>query len=121
MKLSTFLSLRCPVCERGKIFKGLLDNPDQCVECGYFFMREAGYFLPHVPIGYGATIGAAFSAWPLLWYVFGVRSDTVIISAMAIVGVAFGLWFLRYAKMLWLVLDLKIQPPRNEDYEPRGR
>ena len=73
MKLKTILALRCPVCERGKIFKGYFDTPERCPDCGYFFMRESGYFLPHVPIGYGATAAVALGTWPLLRYVFGVR------------------------------------------------
>ena len=84
-------------------------------------MRESGYFLPHVPIGYGATIAVAFSVWPILRFVFGVQSDTVILAGMAITGVVFGIWFLRYAKMLWLALDLKLQPPQKEDFKSRGR
>ncbi len=84
-------------------------------------MRESGYFLPHVAIGYGATVFVALSTWPLLRYVFGVRSDAVILTAMILVGVLFGIWFLRYAKMLWLALDLTLHPPADEDFKSRGR
>jgi hypothetical protein len=35
--------------------------------------------------------------------------------------IGFGMWSLRYAKMLWLMLDLKIHPPVKEDFERRGR
>jgi uncharacterized protein (DUF983 family) len=120
MRLSTILHLRCPVCERPRIFQGYFDTPDRCPSCGYFFMRESGYFLPHVAIGYGATVGVALGTWPFLRYA-GVRSDALILSTMVAVGILFGIWFLRYAKMLWLALDLTINPPVEEDFQARGR
>jgi len=84
-------------------------------------MRESGYFLPHVAIGYGVTALAALSVWPLLRYVVGVQSDWIILSAMVAIGVGFGVWFIRYAKMLWLVIDVKLNPPTREDFQSRGR
>jgi uncharacterized protein (DUF983 family) len=121
MTLSSFLRLRCPVCEQGRLFHGFFDNPDRCPACGFYFMRENGYFLPHVPIGYGATVFLALSMWPLLKYVFGVRSDAVILTVMVVTAIVFGVWFTRYAKMLWLVFDLYLHPPVTEDFQKRGR
>ena len=121
MKFGALLRLRCPICGKGKLFRGYFDSPERCPSCGYFFMRESGYFLPHVPIGYGATVAVALGMWPLLRYVFHVRSDAVILGTMVTVGILFGIWFLRYAKMLWLALDLTIHPPRDEDFQSRGR
>ena len=84
-------------------------------------MRESGYFLPHVAIGYGATVAVALGVWPLLRYVFGVRSDGIILTSMILTAVGFGSWFVRYAKMLWLAFDLAMHPPTREDFESRGR
>ena len=84
-------------------------------------MRESGYFLPHVAIGYGATVAVALGVWPLLRYVFGVRSDGIILASMILTALGFGSWFIRYAKMLWLAFDLTMHPPTREDFESRGR
>jgi len=84
-------------------------------------MRESGYFLPHVPIGYGATVLVALSVWPFMRYVLGIQSDAWILTTMVIVGIVFGVWFLRYAKMLWLALDLWLHPVAGEDFQSRGR
>jgi uncharacterized protein (DUF983 family) len=121
MRLRNALALRCPVCGRGKLFRGYFDAPVRCPECDYFFMREAGYFLPHVPIGYAATVLVALSVWPLLRYVFKVQSDAVILTSMVVTAILFGIWFLRYAKMIWLLIDLTIHPPAREDFQSRGR
>ena len=121
MRLSTIIHLRCPVCDRAAIFHGYFDTPERCPSCGYFFMRESGYFLPHVPIGYGATVLVALGVWPFMRFVLGIQSDAAILTTMVLVGIGFGVWFLRYAKMLWLALDLTLHPPAGEDFQSRGR
>ena len=121
MTLGNLIRLRCPVCGKGKIFKGYLDTPGKCPECGYYFMRETGYFLPHAPIGYLLVVGAAAFMWALLRYVFRVESDTVVLPSIVIFGVLFGTWANRYTKMLWMAIDLTLHPPTKEDFEPRGR
>ena len=121
MKLGALLRLRCPICGKGELFKGYFDSPERCPKCGYFFMRESGYFLPHVPIGYGFTVLVSLAMWPLLYFVFGVRNAAVTLTVMIAVAVLFGVWFIRYSKALWLALDLKLNPPSSEDFESRGR
>ena len=84
-------------------------------------MRESGYFLPHVAIGYGFTVLAALGSCPILYYVLGVRNAAVTLSIMVAVAILFGVWFIRYSKVLWLALDLTLHPPHSEDFESRGR
>ena len=121
MKLRALLRLRCPICGKGKLFRGYFDNPERCPSCGYFFMRESGYFLPHVPIGYAFTVVISLGTWPVLYFIFGVRNAAVTLATMITVAVLFGVWFIRYSKALWLALDLKLNPPSSEDFEARGR
>lgn len=84
-------------------------------------MRETGYFLPHVAIGYGFTVLVALAIWPFLYYVVGLRSPALTLGIMLSVAVLFGIWFIRYAKALWLALDLTLNPPTGDDFESRGR
>ena len=84
-------------------------------------MRESGYFLPHVVIGYGFTVLAALGSWPVLYYLVGLRSAVLTLSIMVAVAILFGIWFIRYSKVLWLALDLTLHPPHSEDFEGRGR
>lgn len=121
MKLGSLLRLRCPICGKGKLFDGYFDSPARCPSCGYFFMRETGYFLPHVPIGYAFTVAASLGSWPLLRYVFGIRNAALTLTIMVTVAIAFGVWFVRYSKALWLAIDLTLHPPNSEDFESRGR
>ena len=48
-------------------------------------MRENGYFLPHVAIGYPIIVFVALGMWPLLQYVLGVQSDAIILGTMVTV------------------------------------
>ena len=121
MKRLALLRMRCPICGKGKLFRGYFDSPERCPSCGYFFMRESGYFLPHVPIGYAFTVLAALGTWPLLYYVFGVRNPALTLGIMIAVAVLFGIWFVRYSKIIWLAIDLTLHPPHSEDFEARGR
>jgi uncharacterized protein (DUF983 family) len=121
MRLSSLLRLRCPICSEGKLFRGYFDSPERCPNCGYYFMRETGYFLPHVVIGYGVTVMASLATWPLMKYVVGIDSPAITLTAMVAVAFFFGIWFVRYSKALWLALDLTIHPPAAEDFKSRGR
>ena len=121
LNLRTFLTLRCPVCGKGKIFRGYLDTPERCPECGYYFMRETGYFLPHAPISYLTIVFVAFLVWVVVRLIMGVESDFIVLTSILLVPLLFAFWSNRYAKMAWLVFDLWLHPPTQEDFEPRGR
>jgi len=121
MKLGALLRMRCPICGSGKLFRGYFDNPERCQSCGYFFLRECGYFLPHVPIGYCFTVLAGLGSWPILYYLFGIRNPAVTLTIIVAVTLLFGVWFVRYSKVLWLALDLTLYPPHPGDFESKGR
>ena len=84
-------------------------------------MRETGYFLPHAPISYLAIVFVAFIVWLVVRIGLGVQSDAVVLTSIIVVPALFALWSNRYAKMLWLMIDLWLHPPTQEDFEPRGR
>jgi len=121
LKLASLLRLRCPVCGKGKIFNGYLDTPNRCPECGFYFMREAGYFLPHVPIGYLLIVFSAAVPFVLLRLILHVESDAIVLPSMLVFAVLFAVWSNRYVKMIWLAIDLTLHPPTKEDFQERGR
>jgi uncharacterized protein (DUF983 family) len=121
VELKNLLKLRCPVCGKGKVFHGYLDTPDSCPECGFYFMRETGYFLPHAPISYLVIVSAAAFAWAVLRYILHIESDAIVLSSMVVFAVAFGFWSNRYTKMMWMAIDLTLHPPTKEDFQGRGR
>src|ERR1044071_4685915 len=102
VKLKNLLTLRCPVCGRGKTFQGYLDTPHRCPDCGFYFMRETGYFLPHAPISYLVIVVAALLTWVVLRFILHVQSDVVVLATIVVLPVLFGIWSNRYTKMLWM-------------------
>lgn len=84
-------------------------------------MRESGYFLPHAPISYLAIVFVAFLVWLVMRFVIRVESDWVVLASIIIVPALFAVWSNRYMKMAWLMFDLWLHPPTQEDFEGRGR
>lgn len=84
-------------------------------------MRETGYFLPHAPINYLAIVFVALLVWVAVRLVMRVESDFIVLTSIIVVPALFAVWSNRYAKMLWLMFDLWLHPPTQEDFDPRGR
>jgi len=84
-------------------------------------MRETGYFLPHAPISYLGIVMVAVLVWAVLRFIMGVESDFIVLTSIIVVPALFAFWSNRYAKMLWLMFDLWLHPPTQEDFEHRGR
>ena len=112
--------LQCLACGRGKLAAGLFELPKRCGRCGYYFERETGYFLPHVVIGYVPTVGVALGCWQFLERVLKIRADAAILPIAIGAAVLFAIWFVRYAKALWIAFDLLFHPPTAEDFQPRN-
>jgi len=113
--------LRCPVCLEGRVFRDLYNARRNCERCGFFFSRESGYFLGSVYLGYGATLALALVLWFLLSRVFGMGWDLRVLIVLLAFVLVFPIWFFRYARMLWMALDLYLNPPVSEDFDARGR
>jgi uncharacterized protein (DUF983 family) len=119
--LVCILTLRCPVCSRGHVFRGWFDAARRCTECGFFFSRESGYFLGSVYLGYGATLAVVLPSWFLLSRVLGMGWDFRVLAILLPIVLVFPIWFFRYSRMLWMALDLWLNPPVLEDFQARGR
>jgi hypothetical protein len=84
-------------------------------------MRETGYFLPHAPINYLAIVFVAFLVWVVVRFGLRVQSDFAVLALILVIPALFAVWSNRYAKMVWLMFDLWLHPPTQEDFESRGR
>ncbi len=113
--------LRCPFCLEGAVFNGWFNARRQCGECGYFYSRESGYFGGSILFGYGVTILLALVVGVTLGYFLGMGWSLWVLAAVVLVTLIFPFWFFRYARVIWMCLDLYINPPVREDFEPRGR
>jgi hypothetical protein len=99
------------------LFKGIIDMPERCAECGLVYEREHGYFVGAMAISYGlavALIGILFFAvlaithWSLEWVLVAAGLAFLPLAPLC----------LRYSRALWMAIDRRIDPIDPED-EPR--
>jgi uncharacterized protein (DUF983 family) len=107
------LRQRCPVCGRGKIFKGWIKTYERCSSCGFAFEREPGY--------YTGAIAVNLVVSELLITVIGVPlaasqnvSLTVLIALGCTLPLLLPLLFYRPTKSLWMSFDHFIRPASSE-------
>jgi uncharacterized protein (DUF983 family) len=115
------LRLKCPLCLEGPVFQGWVNALRQCDKCGYFYSRESGYFAGSIYFGYAVSVLLAMIIGVVMGIVFGMGWSPVVLGTILIVVPVFGLWFFRYARILWMCLDLYLNPPVREDFQARGR
>lgn len=110
-RLRAALSLRCPRCGQSPVFRGWFTMNHFCLECGYRFVREAGFFLGamYFSYGIGAVVLAAFTIvlklfllpdWPL-WMVLGPASLLLVPLAPVI------FW---YSRVFWFHFEQWVNP-----------
>lgn len=76
-----------------------------------------GYFLGSLYFNYGATVGILLVGYFCLEAMLGLTffQQSLIWSGHCLF---FPLWFLRYARSLWMAVDLSISPPTEQDFVP---
>jgi uncharacterized protein (DUF983 family) len=98
------LSLRCPMCAEGRMFRGWVSMHRRCERCGFEFERGPGYFLGSTYINYGITTLTTTATYIWLRFVVGVPR-VWLVSGLASFCVIFPLVFFRYARSMWLSFD----------------
>lgn len=98
------LSLRCPMCAEGRLFRGWVSMHQRCESCGFVFERGPGYFLGSTYINYGVTTLTTTATYIWLRFIVGVPR-TWLVSGLALFCVIFPLVFFRYARSMWLSFD----------------
>ena len=119
--LRAIARLKCPVCLQGSVFKDRFNALQKCPQCGFYFSRESGFWAGSTYFGYGATVFVAGGVGVILGFVFGLGWTVPVLAAVVIVAIVFPIWFFPYAREIWLVLDLYLNPPVTEDFQGRGR
>jgi uncharacterized protein (DUF983 family) len=104
---------RCPVCATGHIFNGWFHLRDRCPGCGLRFRREEGQMSGdlgiNVIVSFGALLVTLLAVSLLTWP--NLPAVPLIVASLAIV-LGGPVAFYPYSKMLWLVIDLSVNPLR---------
>jgi uncharacterized protein (DUF983 family) len=103
------IRLRCAVCGEGKLFRGWFRMHDRCECCGFNFDRGPGYWLGSIYVNYGLTALIVTAAYFALFFTDALPQTTVLWLLTAFC-VLFPLWFFRFARSVWLGMDLYFDP-----------
>jgi hypothetical protein len=113
------LRLCCPRCGEAKMFTGLFRMHETCTVCHLRFEREPGYFLGSIYINYGITAMLMLVGWMTFRFGFGFEPRPVAFG-LTLLCVAFGVFFFRYARALWLAMDCRFESDAFFDRESPG-
>ncbi|MFN7806439.1 MAG: DUF983 domain-containing protein [Planctomycetaceae bacterium] len=100
------LRLTCPRCGEAPMFTGLFRTHEYCPACHLKFEREPGYFLGSIYLNYGITTLVSTATWIVLRFGYGFPSRNILLG-LVIFCVVWPTFFFRYARALWLALDLR--------------
>lgn len=103
------LSLRCPVCGLGPLYRSFFQMHDECDYCGLVFVREQGYFVGAIYLNVVATESLIFSAYFALTFLLRI-SDQLTYTVLFSLALVLPLIFNRHARSLWLSLDYVLDP-----------
>jgi len=114
--LARGLRQRCPVCGKGKIFRGFLKTYEHCPVCGFTYERESGYYTGAIAINLTVTeLVIAAIAVPM------AASQAVSIPIMILLGVTLPvllpLLCYRPTKSLWISFDHMVHPVEDRHYQ----
>ncbi|HTQ37510.1 MAG TPA: DUF983 domain-containing protein [Pirellulales bacterium] len=101
--------LRCPVCGQGKLFRGWFTMYPRCEQCHFRFERSPGYWLGSIFVNYGLTALIVTAAYFALFFTEALPPDWIMRLLLAFC-LLFPLWFFRYARGIWISVDLYFDP-----------
>ncbi|MCB9831056.1 MAG: DUF983 domain-containing protein [Planctomycetes bacterium] len=109
------LRKRCVLCGEGRPFAGWLKVRERCSVCGHAHAREPGYFLGSIYLNYGLT-GALLMIWVVVAAFVLDLDQSLQVGLPVLFVLIFPFWFLRYARGLWMAIDLSIDPPAPGEF-----
>ena len=108
-RLAAVLTLRCPRCLDGRVWRRFLSMNAACPVCGFVFDRESGYFAGAMVVSYVLAVPILAAIVLALILVGGLDAVVALLigntAYLALVPFIF-----RYSRVVWLHLDWLIDP-----------
>lgn len=119
---SRALSLKCPRCGKGPLFRNWFTMHAECPNCHLRYERAPGYFLGSAYVNYGFIALTMTVAYMGLH--FGAEiSNQVLAGPLVAYCIITPLILFRYARAWWLAMDCYFDPTgfaESDDYMVRG-
>ncbi|WP_420630578.1 DUF983 domain-containing protein [Candidatus Leptofilum sp.] len=112
--LKAIVTMKCPNCRQGNVFRKPLRMHADCPHCGIHFEREDGYFMMAVFVGYVMSffiavpivVGLYFWVRPTIWgYLIGATIALLVASPL----------IFHYARVVWMYIDQLLDPRREDE------
>jgi uncharacterized protein (DUF983 family) len=116
--LSRAVRLLCAACGEGRLFRKWIQMHTHCRHCGFRFQREPGYWLGSIYVNYGLTALIVTAGYFALFFSELMTPNQILILLTAFC-VLFPLWFFRYARAIWVAVDLYFDPAQEAEFEPK--
>jgi uncharacterized protein (DUF983 family) len=106
---------RCPECQSGRIFRGLVTTNERCEVCGLRFEREPGYFYGAMYLSYTLAFLSTAYWIPMLalgvspWLVVGLPAVQIVLQIPLV---------FRYSRAIWLAIDHYFDPGLDDRWSP---
>lgn len=110
-RIAAILTLRCPRCRQGRVFRGRLDMNTACPECGLVFEREPGYFTGAMVVSYAIAVVVYGVLVIALWRLVALAVEIALLAAILPFLVAVPAIF-RWSRVIWMHLDHALDPQR---------
>ena len=81
--------------------------PVACELCGLRYERAQGYWVGAIYINYGVTTTIAVLGFFLTYPAVPMATQLIVWGTFVVL---FPLWFFRYSRSLWLVLEFLLNP-----------
>jgi uncharacterized protein (DUF983 family) len=108
-RLPAIAKQHCPICFRGKVFRGLISMHEFCPQCGSRYEREHGFFIGALYVAYWMSVAALSSLMALFW-VLGAGSASRSLLLAAAVYVPISVAVFRYSRVVWMHLWQILDP-----------
>lgn len=112
------LRRRCPYCGGGSVFQSYYTIKERCPSCNTLYAYEDGYFLGSYVIN--LVLPGVFA---LILVILLIPYTDLSVLQIQIIGVALAIGlpvsFYPFAALLWVALDLTVNPPGDFSNRPR--
>ena len=95
----------CPVCRRGRIFRGFVAMNDRCAGCDLAFMREPGYFTGAMYVSYAMAVPTLGIAALLIHLAAPDLSFAAVAGLAAVACLPLAPVIFRCSRIVWIHFD----------------
>ena len=103
------LTLRCPDCGLGPLYRTVFRMHTHCEYCGLIYEREQGYFIGAIYLNVIATESLLLGTLLIYGLITGNIGQTIL-TVLIVLALTLPLVFFHHSRSLWLCIDHILNP-----------